>query len=132
VGVIHAAIVVFLSIFHREILMDICDVEGDTKGGVWTLPRVLGRGKALVCACACVLLGAGVSLWSVWESVAGLVGVSVGVVGVVCMCLWEWLVVVKRGWKEEDLSKVIEWSPLPMLVMVVVMGLVGGGAGVGV
>ena len=41
---------VFLTIYHREILMDICDVEGDRECEIMTLPRLLGRSKALLVA----------------------------------------------------------------------------------
>jgi len=44
------AALVFLGIYHREILMDIDDVEGDRQCQIMTLPRLLGRGGALLVA----------------------------------------------------------------------------------
>lgn len=52
---------VFLGIYHREILMDIDDVEGDAQGQIMTLPRLLGRRGALWVAST---LFAGASLLS--------------------------------------------------------------------
>jgi 1,4-dihydroxy-2-naphthoate octaprenyltransferase len=44
------ALIVFLGIYHREILMDIDDVEGDAQCRIMTLPRLLGRNGALLMA----------------------------------------------------------------------------------
>lgn len=44
---------------HREVLMDIGDMEGDRAAGVRTIPVLLGRRRAL--ALATVLLTAGVA-----------------------------------------------------------------------
>lgn len=44
----------FLSVLHREVLMDITDVDGDRAAGVLTMPVVLGRPAALLFATACV------------------------------------------------------------------------------
>lgn len=43
-------LLVFLGIYHREILMDIDDMEGDAQCRIMTLPRLLGRRGALLVA----------------------------------------------------------------------------------
>ena len=40
----------FCGILHREILMDLNDVDGDRENGVRTVPVVLGKGPALAVA----------------------------------------------------------------------------------
>jgi hypothetical protein len=52
----------FLCIMHREILMDINDVEGDREAGVYTLPVVLGRRAALGAAAAFAAAAVGACL----------------------------------------------------------------------
>ena len=46
-------LVLFCGILHREILMDINDVNGDRNNGVHTVPVVLGKPAALAIA-ACL------------------------------------------------------------------------------
>jgi hypothetical protein len=41
----------------REILMDMNDLEGDRSSGVWTLPVLLGKPSALICALSFTLVG---------------------------------------------------------------------------
>ena len=40
----------FCGILHREILMDLNDVDGDRENGVHTVPVVLGKRAALIAA----------------------------------------------------------------------------------
>lgn len=44
---------------HREILMDIADLEGDREAGVRTLPVLLGRETALALAATVLTIGVG-------------------------------------------------------------------------
>ena len=58
----------FCGILHREILMDLNDVEGDRENGVPTVPVVLGKRAALAAAAglaaACVAAAAAVLVLS--------------------------------------------------------------------
>lgn len=42
--------------------MDLNDAEGDKQEGVWTLPVMLGKPAALLCAICTLLLGSGVAM----------------------------------------------------------------------
>lgn len=52
-----ATLFAFSGVMFREILMDMNDMEGDRKSGVWTLPVLLGKAGALVCAIGFMLAG---------------------------------------------------------------------------
>ncbi|CAN0165033.1 unnamed protein product [Ectocarpus sp. 12 AP-2014] len=53
------SVLTFFVIGHREVLMDIADVEGDREAGVRTLPVLMGRQAALVFATALLSVGVG-------------------------------------------------------------------------
>jgi hypothetical protein len=57
-----ATLFAFSGVMFREILMDLNDAEGDRQAGVWTLPVLLGKPAALLCACTFLLLGSGGAL----------------------------------------------------------------------
>lgn len=38
----------FLAIMYRELLMDLGDIHGDRLARVWTLPVMIGRGRAFI------------------------------------------------------------------------------------
>lgn len=155
-----SAFVVFSHMYHREILMDIDDTEGDEAGQVLTLPRLFGKPLALLLGGGLVALGTAVSAWVVGmqhgltlsslrvlqhggvrggagaaaAALAGVVGgrvvgataawfapVAVCAAGV-SVCAYDWRVVWKGGFRHEDVSKGIAWSPLAMVVMVLLMG----------
>ncbi|CAN0441411.1 unnamed protein product, partial [Ectocarpus fasciculatus] len=52
---------------HREVLMDIADVEGDREAGVRTLPVLMGRQAALVFAAALLSVGVGAAGVGIFE-----------------------------------------------------------------
>jgi hypothetical protein len=52
-----ATLFAFSGVMFREILMDCNDAEGDRQARVWTLPVLLGKPAALLCASTFVLLG---------------------------------------------------------------------------
>lgn len=52
-----ATLFAFSGVMFREILMDMNDLEGDRSGGVWTLPVLLGKPAALICALGFTLVG---------------------------------------------------------------------------
>jgi 4-hydroxybenzoate polyprenyltransferase len=54
---------VFLGIMYREILMDINDMDGDRAAGVWTLPVVAGRSRALAVALTLFTAASAVAMW---------------------------------------------------------------------
>lgn len=56
------------AVMFREILMDLNDAEGDRQAGVWTLPVLLGKPAALLCAASCALLGCGGALVRLLQS----------------------------------------------------------------
>jgi hypothetical protein len=58
----------FSGVMFREILMDMNDAEGDRQARVWTLPVLLGKPTALLCACTCLLLGSGGALVRLLQS----------------------------------------------------------------
>lgn len=155
-----SAFVVFCHMYHREILMDIDDTEGDEAGQILTLPRLLGKPLSLLLGGGLVAVGTAVSAWvvgmqhglrlsslpvlqnggvrggagKVAATLAGVMGMRV--VGataawlapvVVCaagvsVCVYDWRVVWRRGFRHEDVSKGIAWSPLAMVVMLLLMG----------
>lgn len=49
---------------YREVLMDLNDLEGDKSAGVWTLPVLLGKPLALLCAVGFLMAGAAASVHS--------------------------------------------------------------------
>lgn len=57
-----AAMFAFSGVMFREILMDMNDLEGDRKSGVWTLPVLLGKPAALCCAMSFMLAGSAAAL----------------------------------------------------------------------
>lgn len=65
-SVLVPVVLVFLGIYHREILMDIDDVAGDSQCHIMTLPRLLGRRGAMWAASG---LFAGGSLLSAYHVV---------------------------------------------------------------
>lgn len=73
----------FLSVLHREVLMDITDVDGDAAAGVLTMPVVLGRPVALLFATACVAVASayGVALAVGGNGLSWLVGAVEWVLG---------------------------------------------------
>lgn len=52
-----ATLFAFSGVMFREILMDMNDLEGDRSSGVWTLPVLLGKPAALICALGFTLAG---------------------------------------------------------------------------
>ena len=60
-----SAFVVFCHMYHREILMDIDDTEGDEAGQILTLPRLFGKPLALLLGGGLVAVGTAVSAWVV-------------------------------------------------------------------
>lgn len=42
-------------------------------------------------------------------------------------CVYEWRVVWRHGFRHEDVSRVIAYSPIAMAVMLFLMGVPGGG-----
>jgi hypothetical protein len=71
-----ATLFAFSSVMFREILMDCNDAEGDRQARVWTLPVLLGKPAALLCACTCLLLGSGGALVRLLQSNAMLEWIS--------------------------------------------------------
>eukprot|EP00878_Enallax_costatus_P013516 GHUV01014131.1.p1 GENE.GHUV01014131.1~~GHUV01014131.1.p1 ORF type:complete len:323 (+),score=89.08 GHUV01014131.1:812-1780(+) len=63
-----ATLYAFSGVMFREILMDLNDAEGDKQAGVWTLPVMLGKPAALLCALTCLLLGSGAAMLRVFSS----------------------------------------------------------------
>ncbi|WIA21293.1 hypothetical protein OEZ85_000526 [Tetradesmus obliquus] len=63
-----ATLFAFSGVMFREILMDLNDAEGDRQAGVWTLPVLLGKPAALLCAASCALLGCGGALVRLLQS----------------------------------------------------------------
>jgi hypothetical protein len=153
-----SAFVVFCHMYHREILMDIDDTEGDEAGQILTLPRLLGKPLALLLGGGLVALGTALSAWvvgmqhglrlsslgvlqngvvrggaEVAATVAGIVGlrvvgatawlapVAVCAAGV-SLCAYDWRVVWRKEFRHDDVSKGIAWSPLAMVVMLLLMG----------
>lgn len=57
----------FTGVMFREILMDLNDLEGDAAAGVWTLPVMLGRARALAVALVIATAGAVAAMWHVWH-----------------------------------------------------------------
>jgi hypothetical protein len=57
-----ATLFAFSGVMFREILMDCNDSEGDRQAGVWTLPVLLGKPAAVLCAVTFMLLGSGGAL----------------------------------------------------------------------
>lgn len=57
-----ATLYAFSGVMFREILMDMNDAEGDQQAGVWTLPVMLGKPAALICALCCLLMGSGAAM----------------------------------------------------------------------
>lgn len=52
----------FSGVMFREILMDLNDAEGDRQAGVWTLPVMLGKPAALLCALGFLAVGSTAAL----------------------------------------------------------------------
>ncbi len=130
------ALVVFCQIYHREILMDITDTEGDAQFGIWTLPRLLGKRLAMLVAMGLFALGTGVASSVHWSGVAGGGGgggegawfpLAVVWAAGAATCVYEWRVVWRHGFRHEDVSRVIAYSPIAMAVMLFLMGVPGGG-----
>lgn len=59
-----ATLFAFSGVMFREIVMDLTDEEGDRQAGIKTLPVMIGKAGALLCAVCCVLAGAGAALWA--------------------------------------------------------------------
>ncbi|CAM9527957.1 unnamed protein product, partial [Hapterophycus canaliculatus] len=119
-------VLTFFVIAHREILMDITDVDGDREGGVRTLPVIMGRKAAL--GLAAVLLSAGVGAAGVGV-VAGTTStarpVAVALHVLFSLPLYSNLLLVARSsYAYEKLSLAVDQALGPLALMLGLIGVV--------
>jgi len=104
----------FFGIFHREVLMDILDMEGDKNAGVETFPVLYGVEKSLLFTAGLlsVVLGSGMMFSKThWLSDAGTIAMMYNVMG---------LYKKSKGGADvrEDCKKAIESSILTFVLVV--------------
>ncbi|KAK9810620.1 hypothetical protein WJX73_005068 [Symbiochloris irregularis] len=129
----------FLAFMYRELLMDVADVEGDAAQGVWTLPVVLGRGRAFsaglgllttaIClAVASPFLGLGLTFLDSF-GIAWLPGLARAIAAGVIACglmpaVMDAAAVLRSGYSQQRVSRAIDGMLKPLgltMILMVVM-----------
>lgn len=127
----------FLGVLHREVLMDITDVDGDAAAGVLTMPVVLGRPVALLFATVCVgvasVYGLALAVWGnglawLWTQgglIQGLVRslAAAAMAGVAVPLLRGCWRVYSSDYDAAQTSGVIDGSLLPIGVGMILMAM---------
>ncbi|CAM9786896.1 unnamed protein product [Chrysoparadoxa australica] len=120
------AAVVFFCTVHREIVMDVGDVEGDRTSGVITLPVLLGRGPAIAVAAGLLAFGLSFAARDVASSIPAL-----ALLGSAGAPMFVNLYRIKRSdYDEEDVERAVDFAFVPLILILGLIGLAGGGASI--
>lgn len=116
----------FFVIAHREILMDITDIEGDSSSGIRTLPVLLGREKSLALALMLLTAGVGCALLAIMSSATSTTGartLAAALCGLFTSPLYNNIARVRGAeFSPDSLSTAVEQALGPLALVLGLMG----------